>query len=98
MELQPVTITNAAANEIRYIMQNKGIPEGYALRIIAEGTSGCGGARYRLGFDKLRDGDQQYVTQDIPVLYEKRQMMFLLGLEIDFEDRETERGFIFNRK
>jgi iron-sulfur cluster assembly protein len=98
MELQPVTITNVAANEIRYIMQNKGIPEGYALRVIAEGTSGCGGARYRLGFDKLREGDQQYVVQGIPVVYEKRQLIFLLGLEIDFEERATERGFVFLRK
>jgi len=94
MELQPVTITNVAANEIRYIMQNKG----YALRVIAEGTSGCGGARYRLGFDKLREGDQQYVVQGIPVVYEKRQLIFLLGLEIDFEERATERGFVFLRK
>ncbi|WP_448518969.1 HesB/IscA family protein [Rhodoflexus sp.] len=98
MELQPISITNAAANEIRYIMQNKGIPQGYALRVIAEGTSGCGGVRYRLGFDKAREGDQQYNVLDIPVIYEKRQMMFLLGLEIDFEDRATERGFVFNRK
>lgn len=98
MELQPVSITPAAANEIRHIMQSKGIPEGYALRVIAESTSGCGGVRFRLGFDKPRENDQRYVTEGIPVLYEKRQLMFLMGLEIDFEERQTERGFVFNRK
>ncbi|MDW8210860.1 MAG: iron-sulfur cluster assembly accessory protein [Cytophagales bacterium] len=98
MEIQPVSITETAAKEIRSIMQNKGIPEGYCLRVLAEGTSGCGGVRYRLGFDKPREGDQQYTTQGIPVLYQKRHMMFLIGLEIDFQERETERGFVFNRK
>jgi iron-sulfur cluster assembly protein len=79
-------------------MQHKNIPEGYGLRVLVQGGGGCGGASFRLGFDKQKDGDLSYSYQNIPIFYEKRQMLFLIGLEIDFEERQTEKGFVFNLK
>jgi iron-sulfur cluster assembly protein len=97
-EIIPITITTKAAQEISYIMQHKNIPEGYGLRVLVQGGGGCGGASFRLGFDKQKDGDLSYSYQNIPIFYEKRQMLFLIGLEIDFEERQTEKGFVFNLK
>ncbi|MCU0392314.1 MAG: iron-sulfur cluster assembly accessory protein [Thermoflexibacter sp.] len=94
--LQPIRITNKAAQEIKYIMAHKNIPQGYGLRVLVQGGGGCGGAKFRLGFDKLKEGDMQYITEDIPVYYEKKQLMYLMGLEIDFEERTDARGFVFN--
>ncbi len=94
--LVPVKITPKAAIEIKYIIAHKNIPAGYGLRVLVQGGGGCGGAKFRLGFDKPKEGDLTYIEQDIPVYYEKRQMMYLMGLEIDFEERADARGFVFN--
>ncbi|MCC5946288.1 MAG: iron-sulfur cluster assembly accessory protein [Bernardetiaceae bacterium] len=91
----PVTITAKAAEEIKHILSNKNIPEGYALRLLVEGGGGCGGARFRLGFDKPNADDEVYESEGVRVLYQKKDMMFLLGLSIDFEERSDERGFVF---
>ncbi len=95
MNLNPIEITEQALAEINYIRQNKGIPPKYGLRVMVEGGGGCGGANFRLGFDTLREGDQQYQIGELPIFYEKRQLLYLLGLQIAFEERETERGFVF---
>ncbi len=91
----PVTITAKAVEEIKNMMTNKNVPQGYGLRVLVQGGGGCGGAKFKLGFDKQREGDTAYIFADIPIFYEKRQMMYLLGLEIDFEERNNERGFVF---
>jgi iron-sulfur cluster assembly protein len=94
--LKPISITHRAVQEIKHIMTNKNIPEGYGLRVLVQGGGGCGGAKFRLGFDKLKEGDMQYMVDDIPIYYEKKQVMYLMGLEIDFEERTDARGFVFN--
>lgn len=94
----PITITDRAAEEIKKILTQKKVPEGYFLRIGVKGGGGCGGAAYTLGFDKEKDTDMSYMTKEITVLIEKRQMLFLIDLEVDFEDRRDERGFVFNKK
>lgn len=95
MKLNPIEITEQALAEINYIRRNKGIPPEYGLRVLVEGGGGCGGASFRLGFDTPKEGDQQYEIGDLPVFYEKRQLLYLIGLQIAFEERENERGFVF---
>jgi iron-sulfur cluster assembly protein len=94
----PIEITPKASEEIKNIMSNKGIPKDYALRIGVKGGGGCGGASYFLGFDKKKETDEVYNIEGIEILLEKRQLMYLLDLKLDFEDRETERGFTFDKK
>ncbi|MFY7789257.1 MAG: HesB/IscA family protein [Thermoflexibacteraceae bacterium] len=91
----PITITPKAAEEIRHILHHKNIPAEYALRVVVQGGGGCGGAKFRLGFDKAKEQDEVYEYEGIKVVYEKRQLLYLLGLEIDFEERANERGFVF---
>jgi iron-sulfur cluster assembly protein len=96
--LNPISITSKAAEEIKGIINYKNIPQGYGLRIMVQGGGGCGGAKFKLGFDKLKEGDLSYIEQEIPVYYEKKQLMYLIGLEIDFQERADTKGFIFNKK
>ena len=35
------------------------------------------------------------MEDDVTVYYEKRQLLFLVGKQIDFEERADERGFVF---
>lgn len=89
----PVEITEKARKEIRHIMQNKNIPEGYGLRVGVKG-GGCG-VSFVLGFDKEKENDQKYLVEDIPVFIQKRELMFLIGKEVDFYEGADARGFVF---
>jgi iron-sulfur cluster assembly protein len=95
--LEPVTLTQKAAVEVRSIMKNKNIPEDYALRIGVKGGGGCGGVQYVLGFDKPKPEDLQYHQQEIPMVVEKKHTMYLLGLQVDFYEGNEARGFMFTK-
>lgn len=89
----PVQISEKARKEIKNIMANKNIPEGYGLRVGVKG-GGCG-VSFILGFDKEKEQDQSYTIDDIPVYIQKKEMMFLLGKEVDFYEGADARGFVF---
>jgi iron-sulfur cluster assembly protein len=93
-DLKPVSISNKAAIEIRKIMQHKGIPADYALRVGIKG-GGCGGVALMLGFDKAKESDITYMVDDIPVLVDKKHTMYVIGKEIDFFEGAEARGFLF---
>lgn len=95
MTIEPVSLTEKAIEEVKHIMQNKSIPEGYGLRIGVKGGAGCSGLGYMLGFDKPKDGDITYSIDGITVHVEKRQTMYLVGLEVDFYEGSDARGFTF---
>ncbi|SNS19744.1 iron-sulfur cluster assembly protein [Belliella buryatensis] len=90
----PISITEKAQIEIKNIMDNKNIPADYHLRVGVKG-GGCGGMSYALGFDKAKEGDEQFVLNHIPVLIEKKHYMFLMGMQIDFYEGNEARGFTF---
>ena len=92
--LTPIEITPKAALEIKHIMATKNIPLDYFLRVGVKG-GGCWGMAYALGFDKLKPDDQRYEVQNIPVLIEKKHLMFLMGMQIDFFEGDDARGFTF---
>lgn len=94
--LEPVSLTERAAEEVRHIMQNKNIPEGYGLRIGMKGGGGCGaGMNYLLGFDKPQDDDLSYEQFEIPIYVDKKHTMYLIGLQVDFYEGADARGFTF---
>jgi iron-sulfur cluster assembly protein len=92
--LIPVKITEKALEEIKNIMAHKNIPEDYSLRLGIKG-GGCGGMSYILGFDKAKEGDQIFDFEGISVLIEKKHVMFLMGMQVDFYEGNDARGFTF---
>lgn len=93
----PIEITPRAVEEIKNILTKKGIPPDYSLRIGVKGGSGCGGASFFLGFDKPKEGDECYTVEGINILIEKRQLLYVIGVKLDFEERKDERGFVFEK-
>lgn len=91
--IQPVTISGRAVEEIKKIMTTKGIPADYGLRLGVRG-GGCS-ATLIIGFDKKQDADLVYTISDIPVYVDKRHTLFLIGKEVDFFENEETRGFLF---
>ncbi len=94
MEEIPVEITPRAQQEIAQIIESKKIPEGYFLRIGMRG-GGCGATGFSLGFDKPSESDKKYVVGGLEVLIDKRHIMYLLNVKVDYEERKEEQGFVF---
>lgn len=94
-QLQPVKLSQRAAEEVRKIMQTKNIPEGYGLRVGVRGGHGCGGAQLIIGFDKQKDSDLAYTIGDIPMYVDKKHTMYVIGKEVDWVESESEQGFTF---
>ena len=90
----PVLITEKSGTEIKNILTTKNIPADYHHRVGVKG-GGCGGMSYALGFDKPKPEDQSFEISGIPVLIEKKHLMFLMGMQIDFFEGEDARGFTF---
>ena len=96
MDTLPLQITDEAARHIKDIMQAKQISTAaYGLRVGMKG-SGCG-ATFLLGFDKPSPTDTIYQAGELPVYIEKKHLMYVLGLEIDYETTEQGSGFTFNK-
>jgi iron-sulfur cluster assembly protein len=93
MKLEPVGLTPEAITQIRHIMEHKNIPVGYALRVGVKGA-GCG-VGFQLGFDKVKESDLVYRVDDIEVLVDKKHMMYLLGVTVDYYSGADAQGFTF---
>jgi len=91
--IQPVTISARAALEIKKIMQTKGIPADYGLRVGVKG-GGCGVALL-IGFDHKKPSDMAYLINDIHVYIDKKHTMYVIGKEVDFYEGDAGRGFTF---
>jgi iron-sulfur cluster assembly protein len=92
--VQPITISARAAEEVKKIMQTKNIPEGYGLRLGVKG-GGCGGMSLIIGFDKQKPTDLSYKIEGIEVYVEKKHTMYLIGKEVDFYEGADAKGFMF---
>ena len=90
----PLTITDKAFLEAKNIMRNKNIPEGYGLRIGIRGA-GCAGTSYLLGFDKEKMNDLTYEIEGIPIYIEKKHLMYIIGMTLDFVETNDAKGFSF---
>ncbi len=92
--MQPVSITQKALAEIKNTLANKNIPQGYGLRVGVKG-GGCG-VTFILGFDQKQENDLEYEVDGVTVYIQKREMLFLVGKEVDFYEGADTRGFVFN--
>ena len=92
----PFYISPLAIEEISNVMLNKGIPKEYGLRIGIRG-GGCG-ATFLLGFDKQKESDEIYSIHQIPIYVDKKHLMYVIGITIDFEETQEGRGFTFEKR
>lgn len=90
-----ITLTEGAAAEVKRIMAENKIPEGYKLRVGVTG-GGCSGLSYALGFDQPKENDEQFVSNGVEVLLDKRHAIYLSGTVVDYQDGLQGRGFTFN--
>jgi iron-sulfur cluster assembly accessory protein len=89
----PVTLTSSAVVEVKRLMELQE-NQGKFLRVGVKG-GGCSGFSYVLGFDDKLDADELYDIDGIPVIMNNSHGIYLMGMEIDWEDGLNARGFSF---
>ncbi|HNE28266.1 MAG TPA: iron-sulfur cluster assembly accessory protein [Saprospiraceae bacterium] len=93
--VQPISLTDGAAEQLKLIRDQENIPADYCLRVGVKG-GGCSGFSYVLGFDQKQDNDDVFELNGIQVVMNKAHAIYLLGMEIDFVNGLDNRGFTFN--
>jgi len=69
--------------------------ENLFIRVGVSG-GGCSGLMYNLEFDnKMNDGDQEFMDNDVKVVVDKKSFLYLVGTELDFSGGLNGKGFVF---
>ena len=90
---QAITLTPAAAGQIRRLMDRQGSA---GLRIGVK-KGGCAGMEYTMDFAETVNPMDEVVEQDgARVMIAPMAQMFMFGTEIDFQTSLLESGFKFN--
>ncbi len=91
----PVSFTASATTEIRRLMQEEGFDTSKKLRVGVKG-GGCSGLTYVLGFDDATDQDELHEIDGISYVMNQSHGIYLMGMEVDWQDGLNSRGFVFN--
>lgn len=91
----PILLTEGAIDQLNQIRLQEGIPDDYYLRVGVKG-GGCSGFSYVLGFDQATDNDDRFEINGVQVIMNKAHAIYLLGMEVDFVNGLSNRGFTFN--
>ena len=93
----PVMLSEAAAKEIKTIIEQQSLPaEQTRLRVGVKG-GGCSGFSYMLDLteEPKADMDEEMESHGVKILCDMKSYLYLNGAEIDFKDEVMGRGFVF---
>ena len=91
----PIKLSEGAVKQLLRIRDEQNISGDHHLRVGVKG-GGCSGFSYILGFDEIKDNDDQFEIHGISVVMQKSHALYLVGIEIDWVDGLNNRGFSFN--
>ena len=93
-----ITLTEKAASEVKRIVgeqqTNGAAPEKVCLRMRVVG-GGCSGFQHKLDLDPAMNPklDETFEFHGVPVVVDKRSLMYLDNVTVDFHDDLNRRGF-----
>ncbi|MCE3006852.1 MAG: iron-sulfur cluster assembly accessory protein [Bacteroidetes bacterium] len=90
----PLSFSESAIAELYKIKEREQVPAGHLLRVGVKG-GGCSGMSYVLGFDAPDTHDQYFEIGGLTMIMDKRHMLYLVNMEVDFQDGLNARGFAF---
>jgi iron-sulfur cluster assembly protein len=97
-EYMSITLTEKAASEVKRIVaeqqQTAAVPEKVYLRMRVVG-GGCSGFQHKLDLDPAVNPklDEVFEQFGVPVVVDKRSLMYLNEVTVDFHDDLNRRGF-----
>jgi iron-sulfur cluster assembly accessory protein len=90
----PVSLTPGAIREVRKLMNAESFDKTQSLRFGVKG-GGCSGMTYILGFDQKDEHDQTFEIEGISCIMNRSHELYLLGMQIDWQNGLNNRGFTF---
>jgi iron-sulfur cluster assembly protein len=91
-QVDPVTLTSAAADAVNQLMEKRNL-EGYALRVFIQG-GGCSGYQYGMALENnIRENDFVFEDNGTRVVVDEMSIQYLHGSSIDFVDDIMGSGF-----
>ena len=93
-----ITVTEKAASEVKRIVAEQqasgSFPEKVYLRMRVVG-GGCSGFQHKLDLDQVANEklDEVFEFHGVPVVVDKRSLMYLGDATVDFHDDLNRRGF-----
>ncbi len=93
---QGVLLTEAAAKEIRHIIEQQELDaDKVRLRVGVKG-GGCSGFSYILDLtESQKDTDEVFERHGIKLICDPKSLLYLNGTTVDFRDEIMGRGFVF---
>ena len=92
-----IVLTSKAAKRLNAIQDAEGL-EGDHLRIGVIG-GGCAGFNYNIFLEveeKITDVDEIFMSEGVQIVIDSMSLVYLDGLEIDYEETQFAAGFKFN--
>jgi iron-sulfur cluster assembly protein len=86
-----VTLTEAAAEKVRALIEQKNKPE-LGLRLFIK-PGGCSGFNYGLALDVQKEDDQTFSQRDINIFVDPNSAPFVDGATIDYVENMMGGGF-----
>ena len=90
----PMTITTAAAERVKTMLEKRGKPS-VGIRIGVR-SKGCSGMSYTLEYaDEKSPFEEILEDKGVTVLIDPKATMFILGTEMDYVEEQMQAGFVF---
>jgi iron-sulfur cluster assembly accessory protein len=86
-----LTITDAAARQIKILVEQEGHTEA-GLRIFIE-PGGCSGLQYTMQISQAKEGDQAVESEGSSIFLDESSATYLKGSTIDYSDSLSATGF-----
>ena len=89
-----ITLTDAAAERVKALLDSRGKPSA-GIRIGVR-SKGCSGMSYTIEFaDERNSFDEVVEEKGVTVLIDPKATMFILGTEMDYVEEKMQSGFVF---
>ncbi len=90
----PVTITDAAADRVKHLLEQRGKPS-VGIRVGVR-KGGCSGLAYTIEYaDDIQKFEEVIEDKGVTVIIDPKATMYLIGSEMDFIEEKLKSGFIF---
>lgn len=95
MAFQVMTLSDAAADRVKAIVENNG-PNAQGIRVSIR-KGGCAGMEYAVDLVSEPNAKDDFIERDgAKVWIDPAAVLYLLGTQMDFETTKLRSGFVFN--
>lgn len=90
-----ITLTERAAEQVKALMAQA--DNNYIGVRLGLENAGCAGMAYRMGYAEEQGPlDEVVENKGVKILIDPKDLLFLIGTEMDYEETQLRSGFVFN--